>query len=134
MKQCTKCKSEYEISQFRVINKKTGKIASMCKECLKLYDREYWAKIKHLKTKLKNERTKLKRLEIRKFILSFLQKSSCMDCGLSDWRVLEFDHRDRKTKKINIEDSTKYSLKVAKEEIAKCDIVCANCHNIRTIE
>ncbi|HEX8733821.1 MAG TPA: hypothetical protein VF721_00770 [Pyrinomonadaceae bacterium] len=57
-----------------------------------------------------------------------------MDCGISDWRVLEFDHRDRKTKRINIADSTKYSLKVAKEEIAKCDIVCANCHNIRTIE
>lgn len=57
-----------------------------------------------------------------------------MDCGISDWRVLEFAHRDRKSKRLNIADATKYSLKTAKEEIAKCDIVCANCHNIRTIE
>ena len=120
--------------EYSVVNSKTGKLASMCKSCVRIYNREYWSKVKHLKNSEKNHRTKLRRIEIRKFILNILQNSSCMDCGISDWRVLEFDHRDRKNKKINIADATKYSLNTAKEEIAKCDIVCANCHNIRTIE
>ena len=106
----------------------------MCKICLREYNREYWSKVKHLKTPQKNERTKLRRVEIRRFIINLLQSSCCADCGIDDWRVLEFDHRDRKLKKFNLADSTQYSIKKVKEEIEKCDIVCANCHNIRTIE
>ncbi|HQU85871.1 MAG TPA: hypothetical protein PKY59_22265 [Pyrinomonadaceae bacterium] len=117
-----------------MINNKSGKIASMCKPCLREYNREYWSKVKHLKNPQKNERTKNKRIEIRKYILSVLQTNICADCGISDWRVLEFDHKDRKSKKFNLADSTQYSLNKVKDEIAKCDIVCANCHNIRTIE
>ena len=134
MKLCTRCKEYLKLTNFSVVNKKTGKLASMCKICLRIYNREYWSKVKHLKNPLKNERTKLKRNEIRKFIISVLQSNCCADCGISDWRVLEFDHKDRKTKKFNIADSTQFSLKKVKEEIKKCDIVCANCHNIRTIE
>ena len=106
----------------------------MCIECTKAYNREYWAKVKHIKGPEKNERTRKKRLEIRQYILDVLKNSCCMDCGISDWRVLEFDHRKGETKKLNIADSTKYSLRITKKEIAKCDIVCANCHNIRTIK
>ncbi|MBX7169373.1 MAG: hypothetical protein K1X72_00265 [Pyrinomonadaceae bacterium] len=106
----------------------------MCKACLKFYNREYWSKVKHLKNPVKNEHAKIRRQQIRKYILSVLQQSSCMDCGISDWRVLEFDHRDRKQKRLNIADATQYSIKTVKAEINKCDIVCANCHNIRTIE
>jgi len=55
----------------------------------------------------------------------------CMDCGISyPSYVMDFDHRDPKTKKINVGRAR--SLKAAKEEIAKCDLVCANCHRERT--
>lgn len=134
MKTCTRCKEKLEFSNFSIINNKTGKMASMCKPCLREYNREYWSKVKHLKNPQKNARSRRKRIEIRKFIIAVLQSNICADCGISDWRVLEFDHRDRKLKKFNLADSTQHSLKKVKAEIAKCDIVCANCHNIRTIE
>lgn len=48
--------------------------------------------------------------------------------------VLEFDHVPGRGKKVgNVGDLAKYgSWPKALREIAKCDIVCANCHRIRT--
>ncbi len=70
----------------------------------------------------------------RKFIISFLQKNTCIDCPEKDIRCLHFDHRDRESKKFNIgkASSDGFSLKSLKEEISKCDVRCANCHFKRT--
>jgi hypothetical protein len=68
---------------------------------------------------------------------SLLIASECHDCNTKDARVLEFDHRPGSEKKFNvakaISGSTR-SWKTIKKEIDKCDIVCANCHRIRTME
>lgn len=64
----------------------------------------------------------------------YLLTHPCVDCGITDIRVLEFDHRDGK-------QGRQYSLAVRiykvgleglKAELAKCDVRCANCHRIRT--
>lgn len=55
----------------------------------------------------------------------------CMDCGKRyPSFVMDFDHRDRATKICQVPESRSYSKLI--EEIAKCDIVCANCHRYRT--
>ena len=48
--------------------------------------------------------------------------------------VLQFDHKDSKNKITTIAQmiSDRYSVKLFKEEIRKCDILCANCHLIKT--
>ena len=47
--------------------------------------------------------------------------------------MMDFDHRDPSTK---IDKVCAFVFKGSKrlllEEIAKCDVVCANCHKIRT--
>lgn len=56
----------------------------------------------------------------------------CMDCGLSfPWYVMEFDHV-RGVKRGNVGGMVALDLKNLQMELAKCDVVCANCHNIRT--
>jgi hypothetical protein len=110
MKKCTKCGENLLIDKFPIMNKKTGKISSMCLDCKREYDREYWKNNKETKGSIKNENAKQNRITKRKFIIDFLKKSKCLDCGNSDWRVLEFDHKDRKTKSFNIADSTSYSI------------------------
>lgn len=63
-----------------------------------------------------------------------LKDVPCMDCHQKfPPFVMDFDHRDR-TKKlgglrrlVNLQSWSKI-----KEEVKKCDIVCANCHRIRT--
>ena len=47
---------------------------------------------------------------------------------------MDFDHRPGEVKKHQLGGMTKtvYSWAVIEAEIAKCDLVCANCHRIRT--
>ena len=68
----------------------------------------------------------------RAYIKRLLQSSACYDCGLSNWLVLQFDHREPKDKAFSICDNHSRSLKTLQAEIDKCDIVCANCHLMRT--
>lgn len=56
----------------------------------------------------------------------------CADCGQSyPHYVMDFDHV-RGEKRCNVANMQKTSIAALMEEIAKCDVVCANCHRIRT--
>ena len=65
-----------------------------------------------------------------------LKQKPCMDCGVQyQPQVMDFDHRDGKTKiaginqMINLHSCSKAKILA---EINKCDLVCANCHRVRT--
>ena len=60
------------------------------------------------------------------------EDSGCVDCGVCNHIVLDFDHL--KDKKYNISRMIHdgFSWAAIKKEIAKCEVVCANCHRIRT--
>jgi hypothetical protein len=56
----------------------------------------------------------------------------CARCGETDYRVLTLHHRDPSTKRWSIkgriqQDVTRQSID---EEIAKCDVLCHNCHQL----
>ena len=56
----------------------------------------------------------------------------CMDCGVRyPLCATDFDHV-RGKKLFGLNDATSHSLQKVKDEIAKCDVVCANCHADRT--
>lgn len=76
----------------------------------------------------------VKKKAIRDWIVEYKKTLKCVNCGNNDFRVLDFDHLEEKL--FNIADASRlgYSLKVLKEEIAKCQILCANCHRIKTYE
>jgi hypothetical protein len=58
--------------------------------------------------------------------------AGCKDCGLDGPpEALTFDHVTGE-KKFDIGPSWNQGRLAIEEEIAKCEIVCANCHNIRT--
>ncbi len=74
-----------------------------------------------------------KKKAIREWIQS--QKNRpCMDCGQRyPHYVMDFDHRPDEEKLY--EPTRLYvqqSWKKARAEVAKCDVVCANCHRERT--
>lgn len=58
----------------------------------------------------------------------------CVDCGYSEnVKALEFDHlRDKKYPMAVLISGVKRTL--AFKEVEKCELVCANCHRIRTAE
>lgn len=57
----------------------------------------------------------------------------CVQCGEKDVVVLEFDHIDPASKVANISQMRKnYTPEKLKVELAKCVVLCANCHKRRT--
>ena len=63
-----------------------------------------------------------------------LRRVPCMDCGgVFPPHAMDFDHRDRSQKRFNVAGrSLLRKRQVVLQEVAKCDIVCANCHRVRT--
>jgi len=57
---------------------------------------------------------------------------SCMDCGNTyPYYVMDFDHRENKEFTLGGSGSKSGRQKIL-AEIEKCDVVCSNCHRIRT--
>lgn len=79
-------------------------------------------------------------MERRRYIrrtMNALKSKPCLDCGHSFLPcVMEFDHRDASEK----EHDVAYligggaALQRILREAEKCDLVCANCHRVRTWE
>jgi 5-methylcytosine-specific restriction endonuclease McrA len=63
-------------------------------------------------------------------------ETGCQRCGYREHPVaLEFDHIDPLTKKYSIGSQLmSMSWKSLHEEISKCQVLCANCHQIHTHE
>ncbi len=80
------------------------------------------------------ERNTKYRLNIRDFIKEIKDNKPCADCGNKyPYYVMDFDHLDMTTKlnEVNFLSSTG-RIRALKEEIVKCELVCANCHRERT--
>ncbi|KRB38837.1 hypothetical protein [Microbacterium sp. Root180] len=82
------------------------------------------------------ERTARRRREAKEFLVAYLREHPCIDCGLADLRVLDFDHRPGSAKRNEVMAMVKdgFSIRKLSEEIAKCDVRCRNCHAIVTLE
>lgn len=66
------------------------------------------------------------------YVLDYLKTHPCVDCGIDDPVVLEFDHvRGEKVNAI-AELISRRSIEVIQEEINKCEVRCANCHRRKT--
>lgn len=71
------------------------------------------------------------------YIEEIKRESGCVDCGFHPevLAVLEFDHRDPLEKKHHVSHIMhRGTWEDFVAEIKKCDIVCANCHRVRTIK
>jgi hypothetical protein len=65
--------------------------------------------------------------------LDEIKDAPCADCGgRFPPYVMDFDHKDWSTKTATISMMRHSTLERIKEEIAKCELVCSNCHRIRT--
>jgi hypothetical protein len=70
---------------------------------------------------------------LAQYLRDLKTKTPCVDCGINyPYYVMDFDHV-RGQKHANVmELVSTLSKKKIDEEIAKCEIVCSNCHRIRT--
>ena len=129
MKKCITCKIEKTVSEFHKNKRQVDGLQNKCKECCKIRDKKYYLKYgsqKYVSRSSQNRKRNKEFIERYKKIFG-----KCVDCGIQDWRVLQFDHI--KNKKYNVSEMVNgNSIKLIKEEIKKCVVRCANCHQIKT--
>tara|TARA_R100000742_G_C4266208_1_gene84304 strand:- start:282 stop:776 length:495 start_codon:yes stop_codon:yes gene_type:complete len=65
---------------------------------------------------------------------NYLLDKSCEKCGESDMRKLQFDHKKRYKKSSNITNLLNGSLRILDNEAKKCRVLCANCHQVKTLK
>jgi hypothetical protein len=114
-KMCRYCHFQKPLETFEVANIIRGKLyrRHRCADC---------------KNKLQTNRLQTARV----WLEEYKKARFCERCGYSDYRALTFHHRDRTSKEFAVADMIRRgrSLKAIIAEIAKCSILCANCHFI----
>ena len=87
----------------------------------------------------RNRAQEIERVRVRQDatveFLRGLRRVPCADCGGTfEPYQMDFDHRDPAQKSFQVTDGRAMLMNRERllAEIAKCDIVCANCHRIRT--
>lgn len=105
-----------------------------CKECSRVYHHTHYLKNRSRYICLNAARSKRYKDDIRA-LLAELKAVPCADCGKTyPPYVMDFDHV-RGKKLFAVTDGygkRKFPLRKILAEIKKCDVVCANCHRIRT--
>ncbi len=146
MMTCTECNAakpedDFYLQTYQTKNGPKTCRTKKCKPCCISYQRglvkenETHYQEYRRKYNKKNTRTGTGKKKLMREWLKELKGCPCLDCGgLFPPECMDFDHRDRSQKKRNIASMIGICQSKATilAEIAKCDLVCANCHRIRT--
>jgi hypothetical protein len=132
-KVCTKCGPPAQpIENFHFKDRTRGIRHGTCKSCQNEYVRaHYKANRPYYLKKARLRNAEQNRINAD-FSIDYREHHPCVDCGDSDIAVLQFDHRADKVLSVSVLSREGYSLEKVKREIAKCEVVCANCHTRRT--
>lgn len=131
-KECNKCRVSKPLTDFP--KRGGGRPWFLCKSCKRDYDRDYWEKTKEKRKANRRQTSSAIRQRNLAYVVDYLERNPCVDCGEDDFVVLQFDHRSRADKYRDVSDMVKnrFSTKKIQEEIDKCDVRCANCHIRKT--
>lgn len=105
-KKCNICGCIKPISEYYVVS---GKTLAFCKSCQK-------------------EKEKKRYKEKAKKLINFKKTLQCKKCGEKRFYLFDFHHRNPDEKDYSISDNPRASLESIQDEIAKCDVLCSNCH------
>lgn len=95
-----------------------GRSSRQCKECRRV----------RMRARYRERQAVVEEIKLR---------SGCVDCGYNaNPRALDFDHLPGAVKRFTVAAGviSGRSLDEILAEITKCEVVCANCHRIRTAE
>ena len=128
-KLCYKCKKRKNKSEFYCNKYSKDGRQSMCKACEKKRHKLYYSanRDKFLERAKKHSR-------LKKDFVNELKSKPCKDCGKKYPPIcMDFDHIGN-DKRLNVSYlvSHGYPMDQIIKEIKKCELVCSNCHRIRT--
>lgn len=125
MKECGRCKEIKTTSEF---NKGRGGLSFYCKLCANAMGRKNY--IENKDRYVSNAKKREQQLDI---LICHAKNKPCTDCHVNyPPYVMDFDHLTNKEFSISHMRRRRMAFDKIKAEILKCEIVCANCHRIRT--
>ncbi len=127
---CNKCKLIKSFSEFNQNKSRKDGYHSICRECMKTYLQNHYSNNKeYYRNKARKVETTTKHI-----LMSIKENTPCQDCNhYYDPVCMDFDHIRQKS--FNISQGVGiygYSLITILKEIENCEIVCSNCHRLRT--
>lgn len=126
---CNKCNKEKSKTDFNKNTQKRDGLQTTCRECNREYLKNHYKNnIKYYKNK-----SNIYKREIYTKIARLKESKPCTDCGQCyPHYVMDFDHISN-NKKFNIAHLiNSCDITKLENEISKCELVCSNCHRIRT--
>jgi len=126
-KRCSTCKEWKPLTEFNKRSTAPDGHQWSCRRCNKAY--HYKNHARHMEQI--RARARRQRVANQRRLLEYLLEHPCVDCGETNPMVLEFDHLRDKTNNVS-RLVLGYPWARILEEIEKCEVVCANCHRIRT--
>ena len=133
LKRCPRCKFELPIEDFGFRDRAHTKVQSYCRSCSNLAWTQWYSKGTNREShrKLMSKR-RARRNRRHRQLVDDAKSVPCTDCGgRYPPHVMDLDHLADKQGEIS---RLMYSVGTERliREIAKCEVVCANCHRIRT--
>lgn len=125
MKHCNKCDTDKDDSEFytRIVQGKV-KEDKWCKECHRAYRKEHYKQNKRVyiaKARRNNDKSS-------DWYRDYKSQLKCK-CGEDHPAALDFHHPDPTRKEFLVSKAVRrFGRKRLKEEIEKCEVLCANCH------
>jgi len=128
---CTKCNKTKVVDDFAFRRTLKGERQPWCKECSKKYFGKYY--------KGNTQRYRARAAKVQQEAILFIRDSKDnQPCKVCNTRyphyVLDYHHRDSTSKIDNIMSLASAGKQKVAEEMAKCDLICSNCHRFRTFK
>lgn len=125
LKTCCTCNEEKPVTDFRRDRLRLDGRQSSCKVCARSFQSKRYQEKYAIS---RRDRDIALRSENSEKIRSIKQQQGCIYCGESDVACLDFHHKTSDDKEFGISGNTHRTWKYIEAEIAKCVVICANCH------
>ena len=137
---CSKCNIEKPSSEFHKRADRPSGLQPHCKECERKRNLERIDSLKDYSKKsymINKDKVCIKSAKTGKEKLEKIQKikseTPCKDCGQKfHYSQMDFDHLDDTQKSFELNQARWRKWEEIEKEINKCELVCANCHRLRT--
>lgn len=133
LRRCSRCRLLKPVSEFTLCDLVQARPSYYCRTCKAEHRRAHYRANRSDYIRRAITEARLKREDVLVRVFEYLHEHPCVDCGETDLRVLEFDHREgtSKTMEVSAMLGRRSWSKIA-QEIEKCDVRCANCHRKKT--
>ena len=125
-KTCTNCHRSLPFDSFNARSESIDGLQARCKDCLRVTRRAWYA----ANQKTEYVRIKTAAAKKRQWWTDYKATLKCERCPESHSACLDFHHVDPSKKDVNLSQAVAkgWSIRRIQAELAKCIVLCANCH------